>query len=276
MSCSVDILSILSYNVSYQDTFTVPNYSSLIITGIFIRYFYTRRISMNKENNSKDPWKITFGKQLKKIRKQRNYKTQRALAEALCNSRYVCWKGSDIDSIETSIKRYESGNQVPKINTIISLCDFLHCDMDYLFGRISEPTHDVHFISEKTGLNEDSVEILMKWNKNNDSKILSENGLTDGYSGYIQQTTIPPGFFYGAPAIIALNNLLKYENLAYSLFEQINKYINENIVGIDGSTSIAIKSQQTGDIDCIDSESLKSIFLINIQNILSAYIDDSI
>ncbi|MCC8060733.1 MAG: helix-turn-helix transcriptional regulator [Clostridiales bacterium] len=62
-------------------------------------------------------------------------------------------------SVDT-VKNWEQGRVFPSVETIIELCDFFNCDMDYLFGTIDCKTHDLQFIHDKTGLSEKAIETL--------------------------------------------------------------------------------------------------------------------
>lgn len=74
--------------------------------------------------------------------------------------------GEDICTVE-SLKNWESGRSTPKrIETVIDLCEFLNCDIDYLFGRIDCKTHDSSFIHDYTGLSDEAIENLSFSNHN--------------------------------------------------------------------------------------------------------------
>jgi transcriptional regulator with XRE-family HTH domain len=67
-------------------------------------------------------------------------------------------------SIET-VKNWEQGRNVPEIETLEKLCNFFHCDIDYLLGNMECETHDKQFIHDKTGLSEDAINVLKEWNR---------------------------------------------------------------------------------------------------------------
>ena len=89
----------------------------------------------------------TFGKRLKEIRVKRGYKRQQDFADAF-----------KISLVTT--KNWEQGRRTPELVDFTRLCDFLSCDLDYLFGRIDEVTHDLQFICDYTGLSSEAVEVL--------------------------------------------------------------------------------------------------------------------
>ena len=84
---------------------------------------------------------------IKKARIEHGYKSQRQFAE-------------DLHVHENSVKYWESGKTIPDLESLILISQLLDVDLDYLTGRIDKPTHDLQFISEKTGLSVDAVKIL--------------------------------------------------------------------------------------------------------------------
>lgn len=57
----------------------------------------------------------------------------------------------------TTIRNWEQGISYPEAKTLEALCKYFDCDMDYLFGRIDNTTHDLQFVCDYTGLDEDTV-----------------------------------------------------------------------------------------------------------------------
>ena len=76
-------------------------------------------------------------KKARRNAKDRNGKryTQESFAESF---------GVSVDTV----KNWEQGRTAPSIDTLIELCDFFECDIDYLFGTLDCKTHDVQFIQE--------------------------------------------------------------------------------------------------------------------------------
>lgn len=68
-----------------------------------------------------------------------------------------------------TIRNWEQGICVPNVYTIIKLCDFFHCDLDYLFGRIDTTTHAIEVIEKETGLSVPAIKKIIEWN-NGDSR----------------------------------------------------------------------------------------------------------
>lgn len=63
--------------------------------------------------------------------------------------------------IET-VRNWEQGRNIPDSTTLKRLCDFFHCNLDYLFFNIDCQSHDIQFITDKTGLSENVIKNLMK------------------------------------------------------------------------------------------------------------------
>lgn len=93
-----------------------------------------------------------FGKVFKNLRKQSGY-TQESFCEA--------FNANESITTINSIKNWEQGKSIPEWKTIMKLCDFFGCDMDYLFGRIVQKTHSTQFICNATGLSEKAVLMLI-------------------------------------------------------------------------------------------------------------------
>lgn len=86
-------------------------------------------------------------KKARRNAKDRNGKryTQESFAESF---------GVSVDTV----KNWEQGRTAPSIDTLIELCDFFECDIDYLFGTLDCKTHDVQFIQEYIGLSEKTIQ----------------------------------------------------------------------------------------------------------------------
>ncbi len=64
-------------------------------------------------------------------------------------------------SVDT-VKNWEQGRVTPNVKTLIELCDFFECDMDYLFGTLNCKKHDIQFIQNETGLSETAINRLQE------------------------------------------------------------------------------------------------------------------
>ena len=73
--------------------------------------------------------------------------TQTELAEQLCVH------------VKT-VMNWEQGKVTPSLESLIQLSEELDCDLDYLTGRLSEPTHDIQFFHDKLGLTGEAVKKL--------------------------------------------------------------------------------------------------------------------
>ena len=97
-----------------------------------------------------------LNERLKQLRLENGYRSQQALADKIHVDRSL-------------IKSWERNEKpvLPRLDNLLSLCDLYHCDLDYLTGRINEPTHDIKTVHELTGL---SVEAICKLQKMNTIK----------------------------------------------------------------------------------------------------------
>ncbi len=104
---------------------------------------------MNSNSRKKEiePWKLIFGERLAIERKKLGY-TQDKLAELL-----------QVGSGGQVVSNWERGT-IPAFETIMKLADLFNCDIDYLTGRLEEPTHDIAFIHAETGLSTAAIKKL--------------------------------------------------------------------------------------------------------------------
>lgn len=112
---------------------------------------------------------IKFGNVFKELRIQYGY-TQKSFCEAFNANESI----TTIDSV----KNWEQGKSTPEWRTILKLCDFFDCDMDYLFGRISKKTHDTQFVCDETGLSESAVLKLKSFTYDTDISSFLSNLIT--------------------------------------------------------------------------------------------------
>ena len=96
----------------------------------------------------------SFKDGFKRARKARNL-TQEKFCEKFTN-----YDGSKL-SLPT-VRNWEQGRNVPELKTIVALCTFFSCDMDYLFFNIDCRTHDNSFINQKLGLSEYAIDYLIE------------------------------------------------------------------------------------------------------------------
>ena len=111
----------------------------------------------------KEGFKIGF----KKARKEAGY-TQKSFSEAF---QYAT---------EETIKNWEQGRNLPELGTIEKLCDFFHCDIDYLFGNIDYKTYENKYICEKTGLSEKALFALETYQQDCNGKKLTYGSYSFG------------------------------------------------------------------------------------------------
>lgn len=94
--------------------------------------------------------KKKFGNRLRELRINAGYKSRSQFAE-------------EIGYAQESIKKWETGNGFPPIDTLLLLCNVFSCELDYLLGNMDYRTHDEEFICEETGLSPKSVQCLREW-----------------------------------------------------------------------------------------------------------------
>lgn len=70
----------------------------------------------------------------------------------------------DLGITRASLEYYEKGLRTPNLNIIREISDYYQVSIDFLFGKIDTATHDMNikFVSDFTGLNEKSLNILRK------------------------------------------------------------------------------------------------------------------
>lgn len=90
----------------------------------------------------------SFSHGLKRARKERHLTQQQFADEFLV-------------SVET-VRNWEQGRSGPDLETLLQLFEFFDCSADYLLGRIDFRTHDLQFIFDHTGLDEQSISRLEK------------------------------------------------------------------------------------------------------------------
>ncbi len=100
---------------------------------------------------------------IKQIRKEHGYKSQQDLADALSVDRSL-------------VKGWENEKKpvLPRLDNLLSMCDLFQCDLDYLTGRIQEPTHDIKYFKEITGLSVEAIKKLISLKGTGIDGILSE------------------------------------------------------------------------------------------------------
>ena len=135
--------------------------------------------------------KLIFAERLSALRKDR-YRTQENFADAMGVS-------------TASIKKWECGEVIPEMKHLFKICELLHCDLDYLIGRIDYRTHEAAISNEYTGLSEKAIRTLHKWKNTEDN----------------------PLFFSLNKALPILNMLIEHEpRFAADVLEQICYYIS--------------------------------------------------
>lgn len=89
---------------------------------------------------------------IKKLRKEHGYKSQYAFAQAL-------------HVHEKTVQYWETGKTIPTTESLIMISQLFNVDLDYLTEKIQEPTHDLQFVCDNTGLSVDAVMALNHLNQ---------------------------------------------------------------------------------------------------------------
>lgn len=110
--------------------------------------------------------RIDFGDRLQNLRKQKKIKTQEEFAAKL---------GVNLKSVQN----WEQGRKLPQTEHLFKICDVLDCDLDYLIGRLEERNRTIKEMAAYTGLSEDAVKALHKYNNANDRRSSWPSHLSD-------------------------------------------------------------------------------------------------
>lgn len=98
---------------------------------------------------------------------KKGFKQARKSARDINGKKYT--QGSFAEAFNVSVetvKNWEQGRFTPTADTLIELCDFFDCDMDYLFGTLDCKRHNTQFIHDYTGLSEKVIERMHILNYN--------------------------------------------------------------------------------------------------------------
>ena len=88
-------------------------------------------------------------KKITDLRKM-HFKSAQAFADALCVS---------LKTVQGWEKK--ENPKLPTLENLIAICELFGFDLDYFTGRLEQPTHDIQFIHEKTGLSVEAIRKLM-------------------------------------------------------------------------------------------------------------------
>lgn len=73
-----------------------------------------------------------------------------------------------------TISNYETENATPSFATLLKLCNYYNCDMDFLLGNIDTPHRAAADIKEQTGLSVEAAEKMLKWSKSGSSAFVTD------------------------------------------------------------------------------------------------------
>lgn len=111
---------------------------------------YTNELEKLKEN-------------IRNLRKEKGFRSAESFAEALGVSLKTVQGWENLDN-----------GRWPDLIMMLKVCDLTGYDLDSLLGRIQEPTHDIKFIREKTGLSVEAIEMIIKLKGTGMENLLSE------------------------------------------------------------------------------------------------------
>lgn len=79
--------------------------------------------------------------------------------------RYTQEKLSEMLGISRdTLSKWENGHRLPNIEQLQKICEIFNCDADYILGNITERSHDIRKMRNKTGLSEITIQLLEDWN----------------------------------------------------------------------------------------------------------------
>ena len=99
---------------------------------------------------------------IRNIRKEKGFRSAESFAEALGVSLKTVQGWENMDN-----------GRWPDLVMMLNVCELTGYDLDNLLGRINEPTHDIKFIHEKTGLSVEAIEKLIALKGTGMDEILS-------------------------------------------------------------------------------------------------------
>ena len=116
----------------------------------------------------------------------------------------------------------------PTLQTIMIYCNYFNCDIDFLFNRLDNKTHNIDFICKYTGLNEDSINLL------NVLKITNNTDYCNFLNALILQE-MPLNEDLSMPLISHLSNLCYSATIQYLALEKDNNTLLSDDLAFYGS-----------------------------------------
>ncbi|MDE6846852.1 MAG: hypothetical protein K2J99_13970, partial [Lachnospiraceae bacterium] len=110
-----------------------------------------------------------FMKRLEYARKRAGYNTQEALADAYDKK----YNSEGNKSVLGSVKKWERGAAIPKADSLLNICELLNCSADYLLGKQDAMKNDNVDAVKRTGLSENTIEILHIFNSETHKYIIN-------------------------------------------------------------------------------------------------------
>ena len=148
--------------------------------------------SVRQKRTKVPPNQTPFGDSIKVIRKREGAK--RGLHNSRGKPRSLSQPelAEELNVSLDSVKNWEQHYNVPEMETLLKICKMYQCDLDWLFGRIKEPTHEIKYVSEVTGLAPDVVEKMTTCDVSIINSLVQSDlfvSVTDSFKEYQQYIT---------------------------------------------------------------------------------------
>lgn len=129
-------------------------------------------------------YKETLRQNLKRLRESKSL-TQQEFAE-------VFQSHTGINTSVEAVRKWENKNgSLPRTETLLALCAFYNCDLDFLIGRMEERRHDIRYIKELTGLSEEAISQLIKLNEGDLARTVSPASMVKILSFILSDDRLP-------------------------------------------------------------------------------------
>ena len=218
---------------------------------------YASKLRIKLESEESKAFRVRF-------KEQRNAKdlSQKAIAEELAVS---------IDTV----RNWEQGFSMPGVDTLISICNYFGCSIDYILGKAEERTHDATTVREITGLSENAINQLISWKNDIDAMDSETNQdvIYEKLESFSAYQTLQQILEY-KPDIL-FRHIRYYVNLIYGVCNGMVAN-DEYMLTFDDISELTFLLLNKGDVFAngsvmaINEELLKSSLMRSIEN----YIED--
>lgn len=181
-------------------------------------------------------FKESLRKNLKMLRESKGL-TQEQFAEEFQNQ-----TGINTSVYTVSTWESEARGNPPRMETLLALCAFYDCDLDFLIGRIEERRHDIRYIKEITGISESAIDQIIRLNEGDIARsvspesminilsfILSDKRLPDALENIVVASAFKSAPKEGVPATILQADQDTYYGRFYSATRHIENILEDSI-----------------------------------------------